>query len=380
MHLMIDIDHDRWMKTCLDLAERGAGLVSPNPMVGAVLVGTDGTMLGQGWHREYGGPHAERHAILDAERRYGSEALENATLYVNLEPCVHFGKTPPCTDVILEKKIPRVVVGTTDPFPAVAGRGIDRLRENGVEVTTGVLENECRRFNEAFIRHVQTGKPLVLLKLAQTLDSKVSGESGEPRWISGEASRRLVHHLRATMDGVLVGTETARLDDPALTVRHVEGRNPVRVVLDRTGRLQEDLKLFSDENAARTIVVTSEDVQPGYEDQLVRRGGRVVRVPQDHGMLDLEAVLEVLGREGGWEGRPVQSLLVEGGPALATSLLRSDLVDRLYLFIAPRLLGSGHAAFGFLGPREMSETLGFVEHHWQAVGEDILFRGYLRKT
>ena len=365
---------------CLDLAERGAGLVSPNPMVGAVLVGTDGTLLGQGWHREYGGPHAERHAVQDAERRYGGEALANATLYVNLEPCVHFGKTPPCTDIILEKRIPRVVVGTTDPFPAVAGGGIARLREKGVEVTTGVMEGECRRFNEAFIHHVHTARPLVLLKLAQTLDSKVAGESGEPQWISGEASRRIVHHLRATMDGVLVGTETASRDDPALTVRNVEGRNPMRVVLDRTGRLREDLKLFSDAHAAHTIVFASEEVRLGYEERLVSRGGRVVRVPHGEGMLDLAAVLDVLGREGGREGKPMQSLLVEGGPALATSLLRSDLADRLYLFVAPRLLGSGRAAFGFVGPREVSEALSFVEHTWEAVGEDILFRGYLRKT
>lgn len=180
----MDTDHDRWMSLCLDLAERAAGRVSPNPMVGAVLVGTDGTLLGQGWHREFGGPHAERHAIEDAERRYGLDALAHATLYVNLEPCTHQGKTPPCTDIILEKSIPRVVVGMADPYEKVNGSGIRRLRDAGVEVTVGVLEPECRRFNEAFVHHVETGRPLVTLKLAQTLDGRIAGASGASRWIS----------------------------------------------------------------------------------------------------------------------------------------------------------------------------------------------------
>lgn len=377
---MIEADHEKWMTMCLDLAERGAGLVSPNPMVGAVLVGTDGTLLGQGWHREFGGPHAESHAIQDTERRYGSDALKNATLYVNLEPCSHRGKTPPCADEILEKGIPRVVVGTEDPFPAVAGEGIRRLQDAGVEVTVGILKAECRRFNEAFIHHVRTGRPLVSLKMAQTLDARIAGASGTSQWISGEASRRLVHHWRATMDGILVGTTTAAADDPALTVRHVDGRQPVRVVLDRTGRLDPNLQLFTDENAGYTLAICAEGAEPPYEDRLRRAGGRVVRVPESDRGLDVKAVLDALGEDGGIDGRPMQSLLVEGGAGLAASLLREDLADRLYLFIAPKLLGAGRLSIDSIGIEELDHALTFVEHEWETTGDDILFKGYRRSA
>ncbi len=375
---MTDDAHDKWMKLCLDLAQRGAGRVSPNPMVGAVLVGTDGTLLGQGWHREYGGPHAERHAIQDADRRYGIDALEHATLYVNLEPCVHHGQTPPCTELILEKRIPRVVVGTSDPFPAVSGRGIRQLRDHGVDVTEGVLERECRRFNEAFIQHVTTGRPLVILKLAQTLDGRIAGPSGRRGWISGEASRFLVHHWRATMDAVMVGTGTALADDPALTVRHVEGRVPLRIVLDRTGRLSADLKLLSDEHTIHTIVFTSETTTLPYEKAFVDRGGRVFRVPEKDGRLALAAVLDLLGSEGGIGGRPLQSVLAEGGADLARSLMQADLVDRFYLFVAPKVFGTG--PLGLDGPSRVKDEDPFVEHEWEIVGEDVLFRGYRRSV
>ena len=373
---MIEGSHDRWMQMCLDLAERGAGLVSPNPMVGAVLVGTDDTLLGQGWHREYGGPHAERHAIQDAERRYGADALGNATLYVNLEPCVHHGKTPPCTDIILEKKIPRVVVGTRDPFPAVAGQGLERLREHGVEVTEGVMERACRRFNEAFIRHVTTLRPLVILKLAQSLDGRIARANGDAGWISGEASRRLVHHWRATMDGVMVGTGTARADDPALTVRHVEGRQPIRIVLDRGGSLSPDLKLFSDEAAAFTVVFTGERAAPVYESALQAAGGRIYRVAEADGGVDLTEVVNILGKEGGAGGKPMQSLLVEGGSQLAASLFRADLVDRLYLFVAPKIFGDG--PLGMDGSGLVASEDAFVETEWEEIGADVLLRGFRR--
>ncbi len=368
--------HDRWMRLCLDLAQRGAGRVSPNPMVGAVLVGTDGTLLGQGWHREFGGPHAEVHAIRDADRRYGADALEHATLYVNLEPCVHHGKTPPCTDLILEKNIPRVVVGTIDPFSAVAGRGMERLREAGVEVKEGVLERECRRFNEAFIRHVNTGRPLVVLKMAQTLDGRIARSGPASGWISGEASRGLVHHWRATMDGVMVGTGTAQADDPSLTVRHVEGRSPVRIVLDRQGKLSRKLKLFTDDRTEYTIVFTSEGAEPPYEKNLVKGGGRIYRIAESDGRLDLATILTKLGEDGGTENRPIQSILVEGGAHIARSLWQADLVDRYYLFIAPKVFGSGPLALDRADL--VADENPFVEREWELVGEDVLFKGYMR--
>ena len=249
-------------------------------MVGAVLVGPEGTVLGEGWHRQYGGPHAEAHAIQDAEDAHGPDTLRDATLYVNLEPCSHHGKTPPCTDLILEKGIPRLVVGTVDPFPSVKGRGIRRLREHGVEVQVGVLRSDCFRLNEAFFHHVETGRPLVTLKVAQTLDGQVATRTGDSQWISGEASRTLVHRWRAELDGVMVGSGTARSDDPRLTVRHVDGAQPVRVVLDREGSLSPQLSVLTDDHAANTVVAVAEGTTPPYADALRDRGGHVVSVPE----------------------------------------------------------------------------------------------------
>ncbi len=370
--------HEKWMAACLDLARQGAGLVSPNPMVGAVLVGTDGTLLGQGLHHEYGGPHAEVYAIRDAERRYGGDALEHATLYVNLEPCSHRGKTPPCVDLILEKRIPRVVMGTRDPFLETVGSGVRRLREQGVQVVEGVLEGECKRLNEAFLHHVRTRRPLVTLKMAQTLDARLAGASGASQWISGDLSRRLAHHWRAVADGVLVGTETARQDNPSLTVRHVEGRHPVRIALDRAGRLPVGLNLFTDDQAEKTTVVAAESARIPYEQALVERGGRVLRVAERDGALDLGEMLEALGECGGRGGLPMQSLLVEGGAALAASLLREDLADRLFLFIAPKALGAGPVSIDGIGREDLVEALTFAEHAWESVGEDMVFKGYRR--
>ncbi|RMH69876.1 MAG: bifunctional diaminohydroxyphosphoribosylaminopyrimidine deaminase/5-amino-6-(5-phosphoribosylamino)uracil reductase RibD [Bacteroidetes bacterium] len=366
------------MQRCLDLAVRGAGAVSPNPMVGAVVVGSGGEVLGEGWHERYGGPHAERQAVAEVERRYGASVLREATLYVNLEPCNHHGKQPPCTDLILEKAIPRVVVGMVDPFPAVAGGGIARLREHGVAVTVGVLEAACWRLNEAFVHHVTTGRPLVTLKIAQTLDGRIATATGDSRWVSGPEARALVHRWRARLDGVLVGSGTARMDDPALTVRHVGGRQPVRLVLDRTGTLPPGLQVFTDAWVRHTTAVVAPGAAPAYAEALQASGGRLLTVPEVGGHLDLPALLAHLGREGGRDGLPLQSLLVEAGPGLATALMRQDLVDRLYLFIAPKLVGDGRPAFGALGIERMREALGFAESAWEPVGEDLLFRGYRR--
>jgi len=368
------------MERCLDLAEAGAGAVSPNPMVGAVVVGPDGTVLGEGAHEVYGGPHAEVQALRAAEDRHGADALRDATLYVNLEPCSHHGKTPPCTSLLVEKAVPRVVVGTVDPFPQAQGRGIRRLRDQGVAVEVGVCEHACRRFNEAFFHHVATGRPLVTLKVAQTLDGRVATRTGDSQWISGEAARTLVHRWRATLDGVLVGRGTAGSDDPRLTVRHVEGRQPVRLVLDRTGTLPPDRTLFTDAHADHTIAVLgAERDRPAYADRLEEAGGTLLRLPEtDDAHLDLSALLRRLGTDGGREAEPMQSLLVEAGPGLATALFRQDLVDRFFCFVAPKVIGEGIDAVGDLGRTEMADAVTFAEQDWAPVGEDVLLRGYCR--
>jgi diaminohydroxyphosphoribosylaminopyrimidine deaminase/5-amino-6-(5-phosphoribosylamino)uracil reductase len=375
-----DGEHTARMQRCLDLAQRGAGAVSPNPMVGAVLVAPDGSVLGEGWHRQYGGPHAEVHAIHDAEAQHGAEALQDATLYVNLEPCSHHGKTPPCTDLIVEKRIPRVVIGMEDPFPAVGGQGIERLRTHGVEVETGVLAADCQRLNEAFVHHVETGRPLVTLKIAQTLDGCIATRTGDSQWISGKAARTLVHQWRSELDGVLVGRGTAETDNPRLTVRHVDGRQPLRIVLDRTSTLSPDLSLFTDDQADHTLAVASEGHgMPEYTDALRDAGGHVLRIPEtEAGHLNMEALLARLGKDGGRNAKPMQSLLVEAGPGLATALFRQDLVDRFFCFVAPKLIGNGMPSLRSLGIDRMADALSFAESAWEPVGGDLLFRGYRR--
>ncbi len=371
-------DHTRWMQRCLELAQRGAGYTSPNPLVGSVLVAPDGSLLGEGWHAVYGEGHAEVNAIADAEARHGAAALKTATLYVNLEPCSHHGKTPPCADLIVHKQIPRVVVGMTDPFPQVAGRGLARLRAAGIEVTSGIMTAACQRLNEAFVQHVRTGRPLVTLKMAQTLDGQVAARTGDARWVSGVEARMLVHRWRAELDAVLVGQRTAVVDDPALTVRHVDGRQPLRIVLDRLGSLPPSLRLFTDVHAASTLAVVGPNVTPAYQIALESHGGRVWQVGLRDGHLDLVALLKRLGKNGTRDGRSVQSVLVEAGPGLATALWTQDLVDRLALFIAPKVLGAGIPSVHDLGHEQMAAAHTFAMHTWTPVGDDILFMGYRR--
>ena len=379
---MDDAGHEPRMERCLNLGREGAGTVSPNPMVGAVLVAPDGTVLGEGAHRAYGGPHAEARAIRAAEQRHGSDALREATLYVNLEPCSHHGKTPPCTNLIVDKGIPRVVVGTIDPFPQAQGRGIRRLREHDVEVEVGVCEHACRRLNEAFFHHVETGRPLVTLKIAQTLDGRIATRTGDSQWITGEEARTLVHQWRAELDGVLVGRGTAESDDPRLTVRHVDGPQPLRLVLDRTGTLSPDRTLFTDTHADHTIAVVGEDrARPEYADPLTDAGGTLLRVPEtDDDHLDLAVLLRRLGTDAGRDAEPLQLLLVEAGPGLATALFQQDLVDRFFCFVAPKVVGEGIPALRDLGITEMDDALTFAEQTWTPVGDDMLLRGYCREA
>ena len=365
------------MQRCLDLAMRGAGLVSPNPLVGSVVVGHDGQMLGEGWHQQYGGPHAEYHAIHEALRNHGPEALKEATIYVNLEPCSHFGKTPPCADLILQYGIPRVVIGMVDPHPAVQGRGIQRLRDKGLELTVGVLETTCKRLNEAFTHHIRSAKPLITLKVAQTLDGRIATASGNSKWVSGKAARTQVHEWRARLDAVLIGSGTARFDNPALTIRHTTGRQPYRIVLDREGVLPENLELFSDEHVTKTIAVVSENADPVYRSRLIASGGHVIASPTKNNHLDLHALLGILGQKNA-ATPTIQSILVEAGPRLSTALFEQDLVDRYFLFIAPKLIGNGMPVLNGLSIDKMADALAFPESTWEQIGDDMLFQGYRR--
>ncbi len=363
------------MHRCLALAARGMSRVFPNPKVGAVIVKEDGGVLGDGWHESFGAPHAEVNAINHAVARSGTEALKRSTLYVNLEPCNHVGKTPPCTERILNVGIPRVVIGMLDPNPMAAG-GAEYLRDAGVRVSVGILETECRRMNEGFMHGLKSQRPLVTLKIAQTLDGFVAPESGDSRWISCRQARVLGHRWRAEADGILIGAGTARLDDPSLTVRHVGGDHPRRFVLDRTGSLPPTLKLFTDAYRGHTTAIVHRSAEPAYEYALKESGGAILRTDvTGDGHLDLRSALTLLRQSR----RPVHSLLVEAGPRLASALLRDDLVDRLFVFVAPMLFGSGTRTVSALGIASLDDAMKFADHTWERVGTDMLFRGYKRE-
>lgn len=351
------------MAAALALARRGLGRVWPNPAVGCVLV-RDGLPVGRGWTQPGGRPHAETEALT----RAGALA-RGATAYVSLEPCCHHGETPPCTDALIDAGIARVVVATPDPDPRVAGAGIAQLQDAGIEVECGILETEARLLNEGFIRTATLGRPLVALKLATTLDGRIATRTGESQWITGEAARRRVHMLRAEYDAVMVGSGTALADDPALTCRlpGLEGRSPVRVVVDGGLRLEPDSALarIAAETPTWCLTTTAESAP---REALIRRGVEVVSIAAGAGdHVDLTAALEALAERG------ITRLLVEGGAGLATALLEASLVDRVYWFRAPALIGGdGLNVLASLGVDAMDQLRRLVRTSVETIDDDLL--------
>jgi diaminohydroxyphosphoribosylaminopyrimidine deaminase/5-amino-6-(5-phosphoribosylamino)uracil reductase len=356
-----------FMRRALELAVKGAGTVSPNPMVGSVIV-YGGEIIGEGYHQQFGGPHAEVHALASvADERL----LHQATLYVTLEPCSHFGKTPPCSDLIVEKGIARVVIGCRDPHAAVSGKGIAKLHAAGIAVTEGVLEAECLKCNEAFIKTHTSGLPFVALKLAQTLDGKIATSLGASRWITGEESRSEVHRLRSTYDAVMVGEATVRADDAQLTVRHCSGRNPLRVVLDCRLSLPLESKIFN-ADAPTLLVASSSFAGLPKVERLREKGVTLLFVDEHSGRLDLRQVLVEL------HSRQVLSLLVEGGSRLSASFIREKLVDKILIFIAPKLFGGdGLSAFAPLGISMPLQAVNLRFEPPQLFGRDIMLEAYV---
>ena len=318
---------EAYMKRCLSLAALGAGTASPNPMVGCVIV-RDGQIIGEGWHRQYGGPHAEVNAIADAEANGHGTLLRESTLYVNLEPCSHWGKTPPCADLIIEKGIPRVVVGCIDSYCEVSGRGIAKMREAGIDVTVGMLEDECLHFNRRFFTAQNEGRPYVILKWAQTsdgyLDAVRPSAAIPAAWMTGETARILVHRWRAEEDAILVGRRTAELDNPSLTVRAWEGRNPVRVVLDRRLTLSPELNLFSSD--AKTVLFTVAAKKEEAEAKFAKNPN--VAIESFENLSDLLRTL----RHPPYR---VQSVIVEGGAQVLNAFIKAGLWDEARVFTAP---------------------------------------------
>jgi len=327
---------ERLMAECLRLARKGAGYVSPNPLVGAIVV-LNGKVVGKGFHERFGGPHAEVNAIRNALKKRMN--ISGATLYVNLEPCSHHGKTPPCVDAITAHGITRVVCAMKDPNPLVSGRGFRSLRSRGVEIEVGVMAEEAERLNEKFSKFITTGIPFVALKAAQTSDGFAARPDGTSRWITTKRSRTMVHALRSEYDGVLVGAGTIIADNPRLNVRHVEGRDPRRIILDGKFRAPITSHVFNDRERNRTILF-SDRKQAARIRKVEKRGVEVVLMKAKGGAIPVNKILKELGIRG------IASVLIEGGPATHHLFLKEGAVDRVYLFTARKKFGDGLPSFG----------------------------------
>jgi diaminohydroxyphosphoribosylaminopyrimidine deaminase/5-amino-6-(5-phosphoribosylamino)uracil reductase len=348
------------MKRAVALARKGIGKTSPNPAVGCVIV-KGGVIVGEGWHRKAGGPHAEVLALEMA-----GDAAQGADVYVTLEPCCHTGKTPPCSKALIKAGVKRVIAGMKDPNPKVSGGGLAALKRAGIETSCGLMEEACRAINLPFIKQVTTGIPFVTYKCAMTLDGNIATITGESRWISCEESRKHVHRMRARMDAVMVGVDTVIADNPQLTVRHVRGRNPLRIIVDTRLRTPESVIVLSGPQSSKTIIATTES-NPRVHARYLKQGATIVVCEEYDGRVSMNDLLQKLGAMG------VQSILLEGGSRLAGDMLQHGLIDELVFFIAPKLIGNnGFAPFTLQGITSMTEALQVEFTDLVRIGTDIV--------
>jgi len=365
-------DDSSAMARALELAQRGVGFVEPNPPVGAVVISADGEFAGEGYHQKFGGPHAEIFALKQA----GEEA-RGGTIYVTLEPCCHEGKTPPCTRAILEAGIKRVVVGTRDPAPHVAGKGIRELRQAGLDVTVGVMGEAAAELIAPFATLFTKHRPFVHAKWAMTLDGKIASRSGHSQWISGPESRRVVHELRGRMDAILVGAGTAKIDNPRLTARPPGPRTPVRVVLDRRAEISPSFQLVQSLEEAPVLVAAGEVADPKKIAELKQAGLEVVSFPEaENGGIALSALMKELA------SRQFTNVLVEGGGQLLGSFFDAGLIDEVHAFIAPKLVGGQSAPSPLQGTglSKIPEESQLTNLEIRTLDGDIFIRGRVRRA
>ena len=361
---MIDPSDAHWMRQAIELAVQGEGQVEPNPMVGCVIV-RDGRCIARGWHRVFGGHHAEVEAVRVCDPRQ----LDGATFYVTLEPCAHHGKTPPCVDLLIASKPARVVIGTEDPFPAVRGKGIERLRQAGIAVDVGCLLPDTRRLIAPFRKRIETEMPWVIAKWAMTLDGRIASRTGNSQWISNPASRAKVHQMRGRVDAILIGIGTALADNPSLTARPSGPRTPRRIVLDRSLRLPADSQLARTARQVPLEVWTSPQADPQRHEKLLQLGVHIRRV--DQGPETLAALLKAIAAEG------VTNLLVEGGAGVLGTFFDQQWVDEVAVFIGPGVLGGRQARepVGGEGIPFANQQLRFADGSWSCVDGDLCYRG-----
>lgn len=353
-----------YMKRALALARKGIGKTSPNPAVGCVIV-NQGKIVGEGWHKRAGGHHAEVHALQMA-----GDSARGADVYVTLEPCSHTGKTPPCCDALIRAGVMRVIAGMSDPNPAVNGNGLKALELAGIQTECGVLEDECRKINRPFIKHISTGLPYVTFKCAMTLDGNIASATGESRWISGEQSRRHVHKMRSANDAIMVGVDTIIADNPQLNVRHVIGKDPLRIIVDSRLRTPETVTVLNQGAANGTLIATCEK-NPEMHLRYTNQGAKIILCDEHDGRVFMPGLLKKLGKMG------IQSVLLEGGSRLAGDMVRQSLIDEFAIFIAPKILGSdGFAPFALLGITSMENALKLSFGKINHIGQDILIQAY----
>jgi diaminohydroxyphosphoribosylaminopyrimidine deaminase/5-amino-6-(5-phosphoribosylamino)uracil reductase len=357
------VTDEDFMRQALYMAQRARGRTSPNPMVGAVLV-RDGEIIGEGFHKAAGQPHAEVNAATIAGD------IEGATLYVTLEPCAHEGRTPPCADFLIEKRIGRVVVAMEDPNPLVSGEGVRKLQAAEIPVDVGVLGDEAAALNEAYVKFVTTGTPFVIAKCGMSLDGKIATRTGESRWVTGEASREMVHHLRNEVDAIMVGSRTVMLDDPSLTTRLPTSgtRDPIRIIIDADEYLDDSRRVFNNESPSPTWVVVPRE-------RTIPRADDILHMPGGTGGVDMHALMRELGR------REITSVLLEGGGTTHASAFEAGIVDKVWFFIAPKIIGGREAVTPVEGegPAHMADIVELERMKATPVGDDILIEAYVKK-
>ena len=361
--------HDeQFMRQALALAAEGVGFTAPNPMVGTIIV-KNGCIIGSGFHERYGGPHAEVNAVNSA-----TMSIIGATVYVTLEPCVHFGKTPPCADLLIAQKPARVVIGCLDPNPLVSGKGVQRLKEAGIAVTVGVLQRECYHLNRIFCHYMRTKYPYITMKTAMSLDGKIATHTRESRWISGEKTRADAHALRHMHTGIMVGVNTVLQDDPQLTCRMPGGKNPVRIVVDSRLRTPLTAKILQDQAQNRTILVTTkaeEKTAAVYQ----TAGATVLPCVETDGRVDLNDMIQQLGNMG------IDSILLEGGATLNEAAVRAGIVQEVVTYLAPKLIGGADAPtpLGGLGIAHLSDACLLEGMQAEPLGEDLKITAYVKQ-
>ncbi len=356
------ISHRKYMELALSLAARGRGDVSPNPLVGALIV-KRGRIVGRGWHKKCGDAHAEVCALKEAGRK-----AKDSIMYVNLEPCSHWGRTPPCTEQIVSAGVREVVVAMKDPNPKV--NGYQELKFRGIKTRIGILEEEAKKLNEPYIKWIRSKRPLVVVKAAMSLDGQIATRTGDSKYITGREARKFVHELRAEYDAVMVGINTVLKDNPQLTVRLVKGRNPIKIVVDTKLKINANAKIIKNEGS-KLIIATSKKAPKTKVKRLLQKGVHVLVVDAKNGKVDLKQLVKELGK------RDICSILVEGGAELNAEAIKSGITDKVLFFISPQFIGKGLGALGDLGINKVDKSIKLKDLDYRKIGRDILIEGYL---